>query len=115
MPVMESKQDRITEDEAAAGELAAAKDPRRGVSAVALRLGEDCPLSAVHTHQIKYHMCNMIGVTSTSVRGQNIYVFYQSEKATVSQVKNYLCAALHVFGTRWREAVRAAPCVTLRR
>lgn len=101
----------LLEEDTAAGEQAVAQnapDESPDVSAVALKLDERYRLSAVHMHQIIYHMRHMIGVMSTSIQGQEIYVLYEPREASARQVKNYLCAAVHAFGSQWREAMRAA-------
>jgi hypothetical protein len=53
-------------------------------------------------------MKNMIGVISTRVHGQEIYVSYEPEEASPYQVKNYLCASVCLFGSKWRSAVQRA-------
>lgn len=75
---------------------------------IVLRLDDTHRMSAVHMHQIVYHMRHMIGVTSTTIRGQQIYVFFDPDEATARQVKNYLCAAVFPFGLHWCKAVKAA-------
>lgn len=73
-----------------------------------LRLDDSCQLSAIHAHQIIHYMKNMIGITSTRVHGQDIYVSYEPEEASACQVKNYLCAAVYLFGSKWRNAIQRA-------
>lgn len=73
-----------------------------------LRLDDNCKMSVIHAHQITQYMKNMIGITSTRVHGQDIYVSYQPEEASAYQVKNYLCAAVCLFGSKWRNAVQRA-------
>jgi hypothetical protein len=70
------------------------------------RLDDSCQLSAVHAHQITHYMKNMIGIISTRVHGQDIYVSYSPEEASVCKVKNYLCAAVCLFGSKWRNAIQ---------
>lgn len=72
------------------------------------RLDDSCHLSAVHAHQITHYMKNMIGIVSTRVHGQDIYVSYEPEEASDHQVKNYLCAAVCLFGSKWRNAIQRA-------
>lgn len=73
-----------------------------------LRLDDSCHLSAVHAHQITHYMKNMIGITSTGIHGQDICVSYDPEEASACQVKNYLCAAVGLFGPKWRNAIQRA-------
>lgn len=73
-----------------------------------LRLDDGCQLSATHAHQIIHYMKNMIGITSTRVHGQDIYISYEPGEASACQVKNYLCAAVYLFGSKWRNEVRRA-------
>ena len=72
------------------------------------RLDDNCQLSAVHAHQITQYMKNMIGIISTRVHGQDIFVSYEPEEASACQVKNYLCAAVSLFGSKWRNAIQRA-------
>ena len=69
---------------------------------------DDCNLSTLHAHQIIHHMREMIGIVSVTIRGQDIHVVHDPKEATPVQVENYLCAAVHPFGRRWRDAIRAA-------
>lgn len=72
------------------------------------RLDDSCHLSAVYVHQITQYMKNMIGVISTRVHGQDIFVSYEPEEASACQVRNYLCAAVSLFGSKWRNAIQRA-------
>lgn len=69
---------------------------------------DDCNLSTLHAHQIIHHMRHMIGIVSVTIRGQDIHVVHDPKEATPVQVENYLCAAVHPFGRRWRDAIHAA-------
>lgn len=73
-----------------------------------LRLDDSCQLSVIHAHQITQYMKNMIGVISTRIHGQDIYVSYVPDEASACQVKNYLCAAVCSFGPKWRKAIQRA-------